>query len=57
MVLMSPKQLSKILQIGELPDPAFALREIVKLSKPVLTNYNRALRWIRNYNARILLML
>ena len=57
MVLMSPIKLSKILQIGELPDPAFALREIVKLSKPVLTNYNRALRWIRNYNARILLML
>ena len=57
MVLMSPIQLSKILQIGELPDPAFALREIVKLSEPVLTNSNRALHWIRNYNARILLML
>ena len=57
MVLMSPIQLSKILQIGELSDPAFALREIVKLSEPVLTNSNRALHWIRNYNARILLML
>ena len=42
-----------MLQIGELPDPAFALKEIVRLSDPVLTDSNRALHWIRKYNARI----
>ena len=53
MVLRSPIQLCKMLHIGELPDPAFALREIVKLSKHVLTNSNRAVHWICKYNSRI----